>query len=231
MIVGSVLLVVSGFTWAARRELVARVGAVEALALSPLASLSEPRLVAIRGRAGAAQPLTDPITDEKVVFYEARLSRVDGGEKVLRTLRAGEVVPLEEGDARVEVVLTNAELALAWSEVEATEAEPSPKVLALLEAGNIDVPAPDRAARYAVFHRAIRPGDALTVVGTPALRGREVPRFEAGEEGLVVSDGDLEALKERERADVRAMNAMLRIAVGIGVVLIAVGAGLFALGG
>lgn len=227
LIVGSVILVVSGFTWTARRDLLSRAREIEGLRVTALDSVNEPQMAAVRGRVTSQQPLTDPITGGPVAFYEARLSRVDGGEKVLRTLRAGDQLTIEDANGSADVVLLHAEIALPWTELEATDREPSPKVRALLEAGNIDV-APDRAARYAVFHRAIHPGDTLTVVGTPAFVPRGVPRFEADGAGLVVTDGSLDALKERERADVRAMSAMLRVAVLIGVVLIAVGAGLLA---
>ncbi len=230
LIVGSVVLVVSGFTWAARRDLLSRARDIEALRVVALDDVHEPQLTAVRGRVASDQPLTDPITDEPVVFYEARLSRVDGGEKVLRTLSAGEQLTIEDERGRAEVLLSNAETALPWAEIEATEREPSPRVRALLEDANIEVPSPARGAHYAVFHRAIRPGDVLTIVGTPAFGKRGVPRFEADGAGLVVSDGDLGALKERERGDVRAMNAMLRVAVLIGLVLIAVGAGLLVAG-
>jgi hypothetical protein len=229
LIVGSVLLVVSGFTWAARRDLLARARDIEALRVSALDMVHEPQMVAVRGRVHVEQPLTDPITGEPVAFYEARLSRVDGGEKVLRTLRTGDRVIIEDEHGRAEVVLAHAELALPWVEIETTEREPSPKVKALLDAAHIDVPTTDRAARYGVFHRAIRPGDVLTVVGTPAFPGkRALPHFEANGAGLVVTDGDLDALKARERSDVRAMNAMLQVAVLIGFVLVAVGVGFLA---
>ena len=93
----------------------------------------------------------------------------------------------------------------------------------------LPVPATDRGARYMLFHRAIRVGDELTVVGTPSFEGRALPRFEANGAMLIVTDGPLEALKERERADMRAMSVMLRIAVVVGVITLGAAGVLLAL--
>lgn len=241
LVVGSVLLVVSGFTWVVRRESLDRARAIEALRPTGVESLSEPRMVAVRARAAALdEPLTDPVTDEPVVFYEARLARTDGGERALRTLKAGEAFALEGQGARAEVQLAGAELALPWVEREASDGEPSERMKALLEAADLEVPAPDRRACYVIFHRAIRVGDELTVVGTPSFEGsttqagyrggaRALPLFEANGAALTVTDGELETLQERERADMRAMRLMLRIAVAVGVIGVGVGATLIAL--
>lgn len=241
VIVGSVLLVVSGFTWAARRDVLERAGRIDALSLSPLDEVGEPRLAAVRGHALADEPLVDPVTDEPAAYYEARLVRTDGGEQVLKPLRGGETVVLEDRQARAEVRLPGAELDLPWEEREVAEREPSARMRRLLEDAGIAVPPPDRAARYAIVHRAIRPGDALTVVGTPSFEARAagsrgyrggagaLPRFEADGDLLIVTGQDLAAVQERERADVRAMSLMLRLAVVIGAGLVAVGAALVAL--
>lgn len=244
LVVGSVLLVVSGFTWVVRRESLDRARAIEALRPTDVESLSEPRMVAVRARAAALdEPLTDPVTDAPVVYYEARLARTDGGERALRTLGGGEAFALEGGSARAEVRLAGAELALPWEEREASDREPSPRMKALLEEAKLEVPAPDRSARYVIFHRAIGVGDELTVVGTPSFEGSKsttqtgyrggagaLPLFEANGAALIVTDGGLDALQERERGDMRAMSLMLRIAVAIGVIAVGVGATLVALG-
>ncbi|MCZ7677802.1 MAG: hypothetical protein M5U28_03095 [Sandaracinaceae bacterium] len=111
----------------------------------------------------------------------------------------------------------------------------------LLEESGVPVPPPERAARYAIVHRAVHPGDALTVVGTPSFEARAagsrgfrggagaLPRFEADGDLLIVTTQDLAAVQQRERADVRAMSVMLRVAVAIGAGLIAVGAALVAM--
>lgn len=227
--VGSVLLVVSGFTWAARREALERARDVEALQPIGIATLSEPRMVAVHGRVASDEPLTDPVTGERVVFFEARLVRVDGAEKELRALRGGDALRLDQQGARVEVRLHAAELAIEWEELESSDRDPSPRMRALLEAGMLPVPATDRSARYMLFHRAIRVGDELTIVGTPSFEGRALPRFEANGAMLIVTDGPLDALKERERADMRAMSVMLRIAVVVGVITLGAAAVLLAL--
>lgn len=220
--VGSVLLVVSGFTWAARREALERARDVEALEPTGIAALSEPRMVAVRGRAASDEPLTDPVTGERVVYFEARLARVDGGEKDLRVLRGGDALRLEQQGERAEVRLHAAELAIDWEELEPSDRDPSPRMRELLEAGAVPIPATDRSARYVIFHRAIRVGDELTVVGTPSFERRALPTFEANGAMLIVTDGELDALKARERADMRAMSVMLRIAVAVGVIALAV---------
>ncbi len=220
LVVGSVLLVVSGFTWAARREALERARDLEALEPIGIASLSEPRMVAVRGRVVADEPLTDPVTGERVVFFEARLARVDGDEKALRVLRGGDVFRLDEQGERAEVRLHAAELAIEWEELESSDRDPSPRMRALLEAGGLPVPATDRSARYMLFHRAIRVGGELTVVGTPSFEAGALPTFEANGAMLIVTDGELDALKERERADMRAMSIMLRIAVVVGAIAI-----------
>jgi len=227
--VGSVLLVVSGFTWAARREALERARDVEALQPVGIATLSEARMVALHGRVVSDEPLTDPVTGERVVFFEARLVRVDGAEKELRVLRGGDALRLDQQGARVEVRLHAAELAIEWEELESSDRDPSPRMRALLEAGMLPVPATDRSARYVLFHRAIRVGDELTVVGTPSFEGRALPRFEANGAMLIVTDGPLDALKERERADMRAMSVMLRIAVVVGVITLGAAGVLLAL--
>lgn len=240
LVVGSLLLVVSGFTWAARRDALERARDIERLRLSKLDTIREARLVAVRGRAVADDPTVDPVTDERSVFYEARLVRLDDGERVLRTLRGGGEFAIDDGSGRAQVRLAGAELGLVWKEVEANEGEPSPRMKKLLEAGGFEVPAFERGTRYAIFHRGIRVGDELTVVGTPKfseVRGTTIEGYRGGatavptfetDDGMfiVTSDGGLDALQERERADMRAMSTMLRIAVVVGVLSVVVGAAL-----
>lgn len=240
LIVGSVLLVVSGFTWAARRETLERARDIDALRVVPLDEVKEPQIVSVRGRVAADETLVDPVTDEPAAYYEARLSRVDGGEKVLKALRGGETISIDDGQARAEVRVPGAELDLEWEELELSDRDPSPRMRRLLEENGVAVPDPDRAARYSIMHRAIRPGDVLTIVGTPSFgrttdkggyRGGPgaLPRFEANGAMLVITREELSAVQARERADVRAMSVMLRLAVAVGVILVGVGAVLVAL--
>ncbi|HEY8431744.1 MAG TPA: hypothetical protein VIL20_25365 [Sandaracinaceae bacterium] len=241
VIVGSLLLVVSGFTWVARRDVLDRARDIEGLTLLSLDQVKEPRLTAVRGSAVAAEPLVDPVTDRPAAYYEARLVRTAPSEKVLKVLRGGDVVTLEVGARQAEVRVTGAELDLPWEEREVSEHEPTPLLRRLLEESGVPVPAADRAARYAILHRAIRPGDVLTIVGTPRFGARAAagagyrggpaptPRFEADGATLLVTTQDLSAVKERERADVRAMGLMLRLAALLGAILVAVGAVLVAL--
>src|SRR5690606_38106920 len=115
VIVGSFLLVVSGFTWAARRDVLDRARDIEGLRLAAIDEVKEPRITAIRGRVVVAEePLADPVTDAPAAYYEARLVRTDAGEKVLKALRGGEIVELEVGGGRAEVRVPGAELDLAW---------------------------------------------------------------------------------------------------------------------
>jgi hypothetical protein len=91
------------------------------------------------------------------------------------------------------------------------------------------------------MHRAIQPGDLLTIVGTPSFEERTtvgsgyrggagaLPRFEANGAMLLITSSELAVIQQRERADVRAMSLMLRLAVVVGAVLIGVGAVLVAL--
>ncbi len=241
LIVGSVLLVVSGFTWAARRETLERARDIEALRLAHLDAVKEPQLAAVRGRVASEEPLVDPITDEPAAYYEARLVRTDGGERVLMALRGGETIALEDRQVRAAVRVPGAELDLPWEERELSEREPSPRMRRLLEESGVPVPDPDRAARYAIVHRAIRPGDELTVVGTPSFATRApdasgyrggagaTPSFEANGSMLLITTQPLDAVKARERTDVRAMSTMLRLAVVIGAILVGVGGVLVAL--
>lgn len=238
LVVGSVLLVVTAFTWVARREAVEKARAMSALRYTPLEEVKERRLTAVRARAVAEEPLTDPVTREPVVFHEGRIARVDGGDKTLRSVRGGSIVALDDGTGRVEARIEGAELALPWQELEASDEEPSPRMRQLLEDAGLPVPARERGARYVIFHRAIQPGDTVTVVGRPRFVERSpsqagyrggtqaLARFEADEDGLVITDGELATLQERERADLRAMNRMLQIAAMLGVMMVGLGAAL-----
>lgn len=228
LVVGSSLLVISGFTWAARREVLDRARGIEALRPIGIARLDEPRMVAVHGRVDADAPLTDPVTDEPVAFYEARIARVDGKEDVLRALEGGEQLRLDEGGARAQVRLEGAEIAIEWQELEPSEGEPSPRMKALLKEEGLAVPAPDADSRYVIFHRAIPIGSELTVVGTPSF-DRGSPLFEGNGALLIVTDAGLDALKTRERSEMRAMSLMLRIAVVVGIITIGVAGVLLAL--
>lgn len=242
LVVGSVLLVVSAFTWIARRDTVERARALDALRCLPIEDVRAGRLVALRAKALAREPLVDPVTRDRVAFHEARLARVDGPERVLRSFRGGDVFELEDGTGRVEVSLVDADLTLPWQELESAEREPSPRMRQLLEDAGFVVPAPERGARYALLHRAIRPGDELTVVGRPrfdeplgssAGERRDTPpvaRFVAGEEGLVVTVGELASVQERERDDLAAMTRMVQIAALLGAMLVTLGAALLTRG-
>ncbi len=229
LVVGSVLLVVAGFAWVARRETLERARSIEALDLTPIDRATSGRLSAVRARVRVEELIADPVSGEKVGFYEARVARVDGGERTLRSMREGTRLGLEDESGRAELSLKNAELALAWKEVEHADGEPSPSMRKLLEAGEVEAPAPDRGARYVLFHRAIREGDTLTVVGVAGASGekrgdRPRARFDANNGVLIVTDAPLEELKKSESADVRAMSHMLRIASAIGTVLVALSA-------
>lgn len=241
LVVGSVLLLVSAFTWVARREAVDRARRLASLRYTPLEAVMARRLTAVRASAVSDEPIVDPVTQEPVAFFEARLARLDGGDRTLRNLRGGPTVRLEDGTGSVEVQLEGADLALPWEELEATDGEPSPRMRQLLEEATLPVPELQRGARFVIFHRAIRVGDALTVVGRPTLLERSASStegyrggtqatasFEVDEEGLVVTDGELETLQERERTDLRAMTRMVQIAAALGVMMVGLGAALLA---
>jgi hypothetical protein len=223
LVVGSVLLVVSGFVWAARRETLDRAAAVENALLVPLGRIEPGRTIALSAKVAGDAGLRDPVSGDTVAFYEARVSRVDGGERVLREVRGGDAIALESDGARAEVRLAGAELSLAWKEIEQADGEPTPAMRELLTAGEREAITREGNARYALFHRAIRRGDRLTVVGTAEPEGdRSV--FDSTRGLLIVTDEELDVLKGRERADVRAMSRMLRAAVALGALLVAVGA-------
>lgn len=221
LVIGSAVLVISGFTWAARREALDSARALEALGLSPIAAVTEPRVVAVRARVGADEPLIDPVTDEEVAFYEAKVLRIDRGEKVLRTLEGGQVLRFEEGDVVARVKLENAQLDVEWEEREESENEPSPRIKKLLKAAAMDVPKADPASRYAIVHRAIPIGAEVTVIGRPRFE-QGTPFFDAENGELIVSFATLDALKARERAQMRSMSIMLRIAVVVGALTVGV---------
>lgn len=244
LVVGSVLLVVAGFTWVARREAVDRARAITGLSLTPLADVKASSLQAVRAAVAREGLVHDPVIDEDVAFYEARLARVDGGERVLKALRGGDRAVIEDAGARAEVELEGAELDIGWEELDPTDGEPSPRMARLLRDAGVPVPEPDRAARYVLFHHAIRLSDRLTVVGTPRFdaRGAQQASGQTAYRGgggahptfsanglLIVTDADLSALAAREERDVAAMRTMLRIATGVGAVLVAVGVTLVAL--
>jgi hypothetical protein len=232
--VGSVLLVVAGFTWAARREVLERARRVRSLAPTPLDEVKGKQLVAVRGTAAAEDPVQDPVLGESVAFFEARLTK-NGAE--VRTLREGNVIAIEDANARAEVRLESAELDLAWDDVEESDGM-SAKMRAVF---STNVPSPnapeaEQGAKYTLSHRAIRIGDPLTVVGTPRFDERgstrdgyrggagTLPRFDAKLGVLIVSASDLAQIQHRELGDSRAMSTMLRLSVAIGAALVGIGA-------
>lgn len=231
--VGSVLLVVAGFTWAARREVLERARAVRRLAPIPLDEVKAAELVAVRAKAAASEPLTDPVIGEGVAFYEARVTK-NGAE--LRSVREGDTIVLEDASGRAEVRLAGAELDLAWDDTVESE-ELTPSMRALLKT----IPEPEKGAGYALAHRAIRIGQELTVVGVPRFdekastrsgyRGGAgaLPRFDPANGVLIVATAELAEIQRREQGDTKAMSAMLRFATAIGVVLVGIGALLLAL--
>jgi hypothetical protein len=222
VVVGSVLLVVSGFAWTARRDAVEVARRIGALRVAPIAEVDVGRLAAVKGTVRVSEPITDPVTEEKVAFYEARVTRTDGGETTLHEESRGRSIQLDDGSGTARVELVGTEIDLPMEAVERTDERPSATMRALLEAGEVEVPSEAPAARYVLSHRALRAGDALTVVG--------VARDEAGTltfspaAGLLhVTAGSLSALQEREQVDVRSMSRMLAVAAAVGVVLLAVG--------
>jgi hypothetical protein len=228
LVVGSVLLVVSAFTWVARRETVERAGLLGTLRPRSVAGLEANVFAAVRARAVTESPVLDPVTREPVVFCEGRVTKLDGTERTLRAWRDGSTAWLEDDSGRVAVSLEGADLTLPWEELEPSDDEPSPRMRQLLEEGGFPVPALERGARYAIFQRVVRSGDLLTVVGRPRASERGSLRFVADEEGLVVSASELDALQERERADLRSMTRMLQLGAALGALLIALGVALLA---
>jgi hypothetical protein len=241
LVIGSVVLVVAGFTWAARREALARARLVQHARLAPLDGVREGELAAVSAAAVRAEPLVDPVTGQNVAWYEARLARTDGPEKILRAARDGDLLTLEDPAGRVEVSLEGAELGVPWDEPEESEAEPSARMRSFLSAAELPIPERDASARYVLSHRAIALGEPITVLGKPrsgergstraGYRGGAafVPRFDARSDPFIVTRSTLAELKDREGADVRAMSRMLRFATGLGVVLVAISLLLLAL--
>ncbi|MBZ0117621.1 MAG: hypothetical protein K8H88_11530 [Sandaracinaceae bacterium] len=239
--VGSVLLVVSGFTWAASVSRLARAAAITSLAVRPLASLREGVLAALRAKvraeASAEEPLVDPVTDHQVAMWEASVAR-DGA--ILWADRAGEHLELEDESGRAILELAAAELDIEQQEIESSLDEPSPRMSRLLAAHERDVPERSAGARFTLVHRAIAIGDELTVIGVPVVRESErsarkssyrggngpLPRLSASQGLTIVSERPLAELAAREAADVQSMKWMLRIAVAAGLGMLAIGLGL-----
>lgn len=223
VVVGSVLLVVSGFAWAARRATVEQARAVGALRVVELGGLRLDRLAAVRGRVRPVQAFDDPVLERPVAFFEARLFRTDGSGETLRQLREGERVRLDDGTGVAEIELEGADVAIPMEELEHADGALSERMKALIP--EEDQPEPSRRARYALAHRALSPGDEITVVGVPR-EGAGGPVFSAAHGPLFVTAEGVEALQRRELADVRAMNRMLAVAAVLGATFIAVGAAL-----
>jgi len=219
--VGSVLLVVCGFAWAARREEVAEVARLGRLELRSIEALTPGELGAVRGTVVESPDVdADPLTDERVVWWEARVLRRDRGRELL-SKRHGEALRLDDGTGAVRVMLEGAEIAVALEEIEASERVPSERTAALLADAAIEVPDRDVDARYVVEHRRVAVGDELTLIGIPR-ESQDGLRF-TSRGPLYLTPGSLEALQARQREDLRAMDTMLKLGAGLGVALIAVG--------
>ncbi len=217
--VGSVLLVISGFTWAARREELETVARVACLRETSLADAAPGELIAARGEVAAtSETLEDPTTGEAVVWLEARLVRRDRGEE-LWTRTEGRALRLDDGSGRPATVeLVGAEMGLAPEELEAADRAPSERMRALLASVEAEVPAEQPAARYAIERRAIRVGDAFTLVGVPVREGDSL-RF-TSRDPLFLTPEPLDALQRRLEGDVRAMDRMLKAGLALGVALL-----------
>ncbi len=217
--VGSVLLVVCGFTWAARREEVAEVARILRLQIMTLDEVALGELCAVRATVTGPRSAQDPVLDEEVVYFEARVLRRDRAE-VLYARTAGETVRLEDGSERTAVVeLVGAEVAVPTTELESADREPTPRMNALLRDGDEEgrsTPKKSSAARYTLEHRAIRVGDELTLVGVPTRAEDGQLRF-TSRHALFLTPEPLEALQARQRDDLRAMDRMLQIGLGLGV--------------
>lgn len=217
--VGSVALVTCGFIWAARREEVAQVERIGRLTRLTFDEVAPGELCAVRGMVGGATIL-DPVTGERVVYYEARVLRSDRGE-VLFERSEGESIELDDGSKTAATVeLLGADIAVSFVEVERSDREPSRKMAELL--GSIDLAVPDKesGARYSIEHRALRVGDELTLVGVPRRSGEGL-RFTAADP-LFLTPESLDELRARQRGDLRAMDAMLKLGAVFGVASIAV---------
>lgn len=221
VVVGSVLLVVSGFAWAARRETLEQARAIAALDVSSIAALRPDRLQAVRGQVRPVTPVDDPVVGTPVAFFEARVFRTDGSGETLAQVRRGDTVRVTDAAGAVEVDLDGAELTLEMRELDHADREPSEKMRALLD----EAPEPHSRARYALSHRALEAGAEVTVIGVPRPSGDGM-RFSPANGPLWVTTGGLEALQRRELGDVRAMNRMLAVGAGVGVALLAVGGAL-----
>ena len=217
--VGSVLLVVCGFTWVARREEVAEVARLLRLQLMTLDEIADGELCAVEAKVAGPAAVQDPVLEETVVYFEARVVRRDRGD-VLYARTGGEAVRLEDGSKRSALVeLVGAEIAVPTVELEEADQEPSPRMRALLE---IEDPEGKRAhersdaARYTLEHRAVRVGDTLTLVGV-ATRGDDGEARFTSRHPLFLTPEPLEALQARQRDDLKAMDRMLQIGLALGV--------------
>ncbi|HJL16415.1 MAG TPA: GIDE domain-containing protein [Sandaracinaceae bacterium LLY-WYZ-13_1] len=225
VVVGSVLLVVSGFSWAARREEVERVRRLSALEVGSTADARPGRLLAVRGAVRAAEAPKDPVTGEKAAFWELRVVRADG-DRTLHHERRGRLVRVDDGDGALAVELEGAEIDVPMVEVERHERIPSETMRGILESADVDVPEERAEARYALFHRALAVGDTVTAVGVPRDDDGTLALSPAA--GLLwVTPGPLEALQERERRDVVALTRLLAVGAVLGAFLVAVGAAIW----
>jgi hypothetical protein len=218
VVVGSVLLVVSGFVWTARRDALERARRIGRLAVGPIADARPGRLVAVRGRLRPVPPTTDPVTEREVAYYEARVLRLDGGERVLHEETRGRALELADESGSLVVELAGAEVDLPLEVAERTDGRPSATMRALLEAGEVEIPEEAPEARYVLEHRALEAGDELVAVGVLREGGLSTT---AGL--LYLSQGPLAGLQRREREAVQAMGRMLAVAAALGAALLVVG--------
>lgn len=220
IVAGSVLWVICGFTWLARRETRERVEAIEALSPVPIADLRPGTLAAVEGWAVEDAP--DRL-GEPMACSDVELVREDQGDEVLwraESVRALQV--RDDADDHLVVELAAAEIQLPWVEVERAAEAPSERMAALLQAADLDVPPTDTAARYVLRRRGLGPDAPVTVLGVPRV-GEAVVMTAAS--GLtVVTEDRLAVLQARERADLRALGRMLIGGALVGVVFLAVGA-------
>ena len=220
IVAGSVLWVICGFVWLARRETVQRTLAIDRLKVLRIRDLSWGDLAAVQGDGVAAG--ADPLGDE-MAWSEVELAREGGGNAVLWRAEAEPRLVVEDptGDT-LTVEMTAAEIQLPWVVVELADDEPNELMTTSLERAGVDVPKPERGARFALRRRGLAPGDPVTVVGVPRL-GSDGPVITPRAGICIVTSDSLSTLQEREHADMRALGCMLIGAAVVGVVFLAIG--------
>jgi hypothetical protein len=239
LVVGSVLLVVVGFIWAARREVLDRAKHIGSLELHAIDALEPNQLNALRARIESETPLTDPATGDSVVFWEASIAR---DAEVLWSDRNGDRALLDDGNRAV-LEINGAELAIESKEIETTYDEPSERMRKMLAEREREIPDIRKGSRWSLVHRAIRVGDEVTVVGVPHMDNSErsvrrggyrndsapTPHFSAANDLLIITREPLATLSTRETADVRSMQWMLSVAAIAGAASLVLGAAIMVL--